>query len=188
MSDFETWWQQEGQEFLFALNTTTDDDIKLVAEIAWKNGAYYAEQAEQEPIRFVWNGEGWIEADEYVWKTTPDAERRELYATQQPNMNLNCKSVQKRLATVWGYVKAEQAEQEPVWWHYRINDNWDGFDRNKPDDDVYDEGTLTPLYTAPVRTKDMTDDEKLELARSSIGKSRHWLVEAAIAADREKNK
>ena len=39
-----------------------------------------AEQAEQEPIRFVWNGEGWIEADEYVWKTTPDAERRELYA------------------------------------------------------------------------------------------------------------
>jgi hypothetical protein len=48
MSDFETWWQQEGQEFLFALNTTTDDDIKLVAEVAWKNGAYCAEQAEHE--------------------------------------------------------------------------------------------------------------------------------------------
>ena len=30
------------------------------------------------------------------------------------DINLNCKSVQKRLATVWGYVKAEQAEQEPV--------------------------------------------------------------------------
>ena len=47
---FETWWEHEGQEFLFALNTTTDDDIKLVAEIAWKNGAYCAEQAEQEPV------------------------------------------------------------------------------------------------------------------------------------------
>ena len=50
MSDFETWWEREGQEFLYALNTTTDDDIKLVAEIAWKNGAYCAEQAEQEPV------------------------------------------------------------------------------------------------------------------------------------------
>jgi hypothetical protein len=48
MSNFETWWEREGQEFLYALNTTTDDDIKLVAEIAWKNGAYCAEQAEKE--------------------------------------------------------------------------------------------------------------------------------------------
>ena len=32
----------------------------------------------------------------------------------EPELNLNCKSVQKRLATVWGYVKAKQAEQEPV--------------------------------------------------------------------------
>ena len=47
---FETWWEREGQEFLFALNTTTDDDIKLVAEFAWNNGAYCAEQAEQEPV------------------------------------------------------------------------------------------------------------------------------------------
>ena len=47
---FETWWEREGQEFLYALNTTTDDDIKLVAEVAWKNGAYCAEQAEQEPV------------------------------------------------------------------------------------------------------------------------------------------
>ena len=50
MDKFETWWEREGQEFLFALNTTTDDDIKLVAEVAWKNGAYCAEQAEQEPV------------------------------------------------------------------------------------------------------------------------------------------
>ena len=33
---------------------------------------------------------------------------------EQADMNLNCKSVQARLAASWGYVKAEQAEQEPV--------------------------------------------------------------------------
>ena len=32
-------------------------------------------------------------------------------AMAQPEQNLNCKSVQARLATAWGYVKAEQ---EPV--------------------------------------------------------------------------
>ena len=50
---FETWWEHEGQEFLYALNTTTDDDIKLVAEVAWKNGAYCAEPAEQEPVAWM---------------------------------------------------------------------------------------------------------------------------------------
>jgi len=46
----------------------------------------------------------------------------------------------------------------------------------------------TPLYAAPVRTKDLTDEEQLELARSSVGKSRHWLVAAVIAKLKEKNK
>lgn len=32
----------------------------------------------------------------------------------EPDMNLNCPSVQARLATIWGYVKAEQEKQEPV--------------------------------------------------------------------------
>ena len=33
----------------------------------------------------------------------------------QPEQNLSCKSVQARLATAWGYVKA-QSQQEPVAW------------------------------------------------------------------------
>ena len=61
--DFETWWEREGQEFLFALNTTTDDDIKLVAEVAWRNGAYCAEQAEQEPV--AWTRKQFGENREY---------------------------------------------------------------------------------------------------------------------------
>ena len=42
---------------------------------------------------------------------------------QQPDMNLNCKSVQARLATSWGYAKAEQ--QEPVARKESSSDSWD---------------------------------------------------------------
>ena len=38
--------------------------------------------------------------------------RQAIAQAEQTDLNLNCKSVQKRLATLWGYVKAEQ--QEPV--------------------------------------------------------------------------
>lgn len=34
-----------------------------------------------------------------------------LYTAPQPTENLNCKSTQKRLATLWGYVKQEPARQ-----------------------------------------------------------------------------
>ena len=34
-----------------------------------------------------------------------------LYAAPKPTENLNCKSTQKRLATLWGYVKQEPARQ-----------------------------------------------------------------------------
>ena len=39
------------------------------------------------------------------WKVEP------LYTAPQPTENLRCKSTQKRLATLWGYVKQEQARQ-----------------------------------------------------------------------------
>ena len=35
-------------------------------------------------------------------------------ALAEPELNFNCKSVQARLATVWGYVKAEAVKQEPI--------------------------------------------------------------------------
>ena len=37
-----------------------------------------------------------------------------LEALEQEPLNLNCKSVQKRLATQWGYI--EQPSQEPIEW------------------------------------------------------------------------
>lgn len=39
------------------------------------------------------------------WKVEP------LYTAPQPTENLRCKSTQKRLATLWGYVKQEQARK-----------------------------------------------------------------------------
>ena len=33
---FEAWWADIGEQSLFALNTTTDDDIKILAGIAWE--------------------------------------------------------------------------------------------------------------------------------------------------------
>jgi hypothetical protein len=58
-----------------------------------------------------------------------------------PSPNFNCKSVQARLATAWGYVKA-QPEQEPVAW-YRDEDGIRIYYETKCWDDAI------PLYTAP---------------------------------------
>ena len=62
-------------------------------------------------------------------------------ALADPSPNFNCKSVQARLATAWGYVKA-QPEQEPVAW-YRDEDGIRIYYETKCWDDAI------PLYTAP---------------------------------------
>ena len=57
-----------------------------------------------------------------------------------------------------------QAKQEPKWWYAQINNEWDSFTREKPPEDAYDEGTLYPLYAAPVVQPDMIrpDQEALQ--------------------------
>ena len=62
-------------------------------------------------------------------------------ALVDPSPNFNCKSVQARLATAWGYVKV-QPEQEPVAW-YRDEDGIRIYYETKCWDDAI------PLYTAP---------------------------------------
>jgi len=60
---FESWWADTGEQSLFALNTTTDDDIKILASIAWEaairealadhvaaSGKVIAEQEKQEQV------------------------------------------------------------------------------------------------------------------------------------------
>ena len=68
-------------------------------------------QPQQEPVgRFAKFTDG-------IWREVTDGSAGvPLYTTPpQQEQNLNCKSVQARLATAWGYVKA-QPQQEPVAW------------------------------------------------------------------------
>ena len=190
----------------------------------------------------------------YIYKESSPETGEFVFAAPQPELNLNCKSVQKRLATVWGYVKAEQAEQEP----FDMNDHpphrlcecrkcmeyftplpdCDAFAAsgkpiaeqepvawNNTIDEVrfkepviqkpvavveitygrepecyvtgniddFPEGVFK-LYAAPVRTKDLTDDEIAEIVTELDSKlimrdaTELEIARAVIAADREKNK
>ena len=76
----------------------------------------------------------------------------------------------------------EQAEQEPVAWKDLTYGNLHH----------QDFGNSIPLYAAPVRTKDLTDDEIraiwLKVIDPDGGDEVMALARAVIAADREKNK
>ena len=97
---------------------------------------------------------------------------------------------------------AEQAEQEPVAWRVRGYNQFktgnpapwryvDGADKpavNKPDCCDFE-----PLYASPVRTKDLTDEEIMNLVRDECVDMRWpstplFIARAVIAKDREKNK
>ena len=112
---------------------------------------------------------------------------------EKADMNLSCKSVQARLATSWGYVKAEQAEQEPVGWTHAANLVDDGYGHIfsvHSSEPAYDD--WIPLYATPVQQVDLTDDEIADIftgivAYKPTGYARDF-ARAVIAADREKNK
>ena len=245
------------------------ESIRLYDEANWRTvyetitalREALAEQAEQEPIRFVWNGEGWIEADDYIWKTTDDHERRELYAepVQEPSISDGlCGGCAKKSADGWALYCVEcwekgngqsasnepaanahvsnadsdilsDVKQEPVASGYVYAENlaknrykvvpshpsmFHGFAVTAGDGEqhlyvsrkadcenvarnltcAFLDGAYaaTKLYSAPVRTKDLTDDEIGEACcfettnpafRTIVG-----LARAVIAADREKNK
>ena len=82
----------------------------------------------------------------------------------------------------------EQSEQEPVA-EVVLRKQTVGFGRTEERKDVMflaDVGVGTKLYAAPVRTKDLTDDEIKEIW--SFGNGAIYFARAVIAADREKNK
>lgn len=71
------------------------------------------QQGEQEPVAWIENVEGAIGYNPYheAARKLPDGVRFDLYAHPQ---NLRCKSNQARLATLWGYVKAEPLTDEQI--------------------------------------------------------------------------
>lgn len=48
---FEEWWKETGQETLYALNTLTDADAKILAKIAWESAQ--EKPVKQEPVAYV---------------------------------------------------------------------------------------------------------------------------------------
>ena len=104
-------------------------------------------------------------------------------------LNKNCEDGLEAI-TALREALAEQTQQEPVAWVWL--DDWlnDGY----PEDcfSRVNHQNKTPLYTAPVRTKDLTDDELASACGWKLGDPMYeWVVDIgrwAIAADREKNK
>ena len=88
---------------------------------------------------------------------------------------------------------AEQAEQEPVAWWCCAPGQDPVLLFDEPSDERYPPNYKEPLYAAPVRTKDLTDDDILEAVgiRYAEPHTKHRILKnarAVIAADREKNK
>ena len=79
--------------------------------------------------------------------------------------------------------KFEQAEQEPVAFWNGKETAW--FEHELCGHPAPD-GCTIPLYAAPVRTKDLTDEDKLALWKKWNMTAAQ--IDAVIAADREKNK
>ena len=72
-------------------------------------------QAQQEPVAWMyeWNGRTHITtADQRpIEHAHPHFNKsKPLYTAPQPTENLRCKSTQKRLATLWGYVKPQHLQ------------------------------------------------------------------------------
>ena len=107
---FETWWADTGEQSLYALNTTTDDDIKTIAGIAWE-AAIREALADHSGDANEMVGCAYCDNPLFAGTKCNNCGKAAL---SEPEMNLNCPSVQARLATVWGYVKAEHVKQEPL--------------------------------------------------------------------------
>ena len=87
-------------------------------------------------------------------------------------------------------LSMEQAEQEPVAFIGQgllpiVPEDLQKLRKHEPGTaTLYD----TPLYAAPVRTKDLTDDEIEEIGKSYFDEWSFGFARAVIAADREKNR
>lgn len=105
----------------------------------------------------------------------------------EPDMNLNCLSVQARLAAVWGYVKAVPTMQEPSIWITPQGEGW----RMRFDPPVADVPLgWTPFYAAPVAREwvDLTDEELIAALQVTKAGPVLRIGRIAIAAFKEKNK
>ena len=57
------------------------------------------------------------------------------------------------------------AENTPKYWTYMVNNTWRNIDEQQPPEDAYDEGSLEPLYAAPVDAKSIREQALEEAAK-----------------------
>jgi len=106
-----------------------------------------------------------------IWREVTDGSAGvPLYTTPpQPEQNLNCKSVQARLATAWGYTKV-QPQQEPLAWRtfdgeggyeYRSYDMNEQYKQEWEQRNPNHKGWVEPLYISPPQRQwvGLTDEE-----------------------------
>ena len=139
---------------------------------AKRNVVGLAEQVAQEPVALLEVFSGWsdiadVEILYHAAKKLPDGEYK-LYSSP-----------------------VQQAEQEPDYFGLTHDHTWLSIDK-KQYDKLKPEGRMA-CYAAPVRTKDLTDDEAQKLWHDTSSIVPMWahhlhFARAVIAADREKNK
>ena len=127
---FEAWWADTGEQSLYALNTITDDDIKILAGIAW-------EAAIREVL-----------ADHIAASGKPIAEPAQepvgvISESAIGLVKLHSNGVSLPFGTPL-YAAPVHPMQEPVAWRYNSNGDWIYKDRK-----VWD--AAEPLYTAPLQ-------------------------------------
>ena len=105
---------------------------------------------------------------------------------------VNKKVLERRLPAITALREAlaEQAEQEPDYFGLTHDHTWLSIDK-KQYDKLKPEGRMA-CYAAPVRTKDLTDDEAQKLWHDTSSIVPMWahhlhFARAVIAADRSKN-
>ena len=135
------------------------------------NADIKADQAEQEPE--VWYCPDCGTLSETQVKCCPDWIRSRKVPK---NFALTCKAT---------FDRNVQAEQEPVAWFVQYKNRHEFVFGSKPEFIV--DGVVEPLYAAPVRTKDLTDDEIEQLENECEVGWNKVFARAVIAADREKN-
>jgi len=177
---FDAWWADEGEQSLYALNTTTDDDIKILAGIAWE-AAIRDVLAECKPAP-----DGRIPKTVF---TIEDIGKAAEMGRQAGMIDALAEQALQKLSDFHQYMEAtEPVKQEPVG---VISESAIGLVK------LHSNGVSlpfdTPLYAAPVRTKDLTDDEAQKLWNDTSSIVPMWahhlhFARAVIAADREKNK
>ena len=140
---------------------TKDEALKLALEALEPVAKEYAEQYEGE-----------------IPSNVADAITAIKEALADPSPNFNCKSVQARLATAWGYVKAPP-EQEPV----KFEAVWDSGPTNKDYEDAMRLKRLQQL-TAPPQRKPLTDEEIILIVAECAASHQHTDIHFARAIER----